>query len=122
MTAFAKELAGLLCSDHQAWRVMENKIMPEIIDTLTNRASNDGGREHPIWALSFLEGAIQDYALSSFTQEVSNGLIHDATFELYDFLCDGYKQNALEMLDDNIEAERISGFTKGYADWKAKNS
>lgn len=61
MNAFSKELAGLLCSDFQVDRVMNDKIMPEIIDITANRVEDE------IKAIQTVYDSVKSCALDAFT-------------------------------------------------------
>ena len=61
MNAFKKELAGLLCSDFQIDRVMNNKIAPQILDVFANRMESESD------AVELLVNSMTILALDVFT-------------------------------------------------------
>ena len=117
MDAFSKELAGLLCSDHQTHRVLANKIVPKIVETIAARTSGD--------KQSSLADGYGDllFAMSTWAAGYLSVAVESGVFsEDYCFLYDQVAQNNpefLEMVNDSFPSDDAEKrFMTMYKDWK----
>ena len=119
MDAFSKELAGILCSDSQVNRVLANKVVPKILETIAARTSGEKPRSMAdgygellfsmsIWAAGYLSAVLE-------TGKYSEGEC---------FLYDQVMQNNPEfheMLQDSFPSDEAEkSFMTMYGDWKKK--
>jgi hypothetical protein len=119
MDAFSKELAGILCSDAQVLRVLANKVVPKIVETIAARTS--GAKQSSLAdGYGDLLFAMSTWAAGHLSDAFENGFISDGECFLYDQVMQNNPEY-LEMLQDSFPSDEAEKkFMAMYEGWKKK--